>query len=62
MTIAASGDWRGRESVGSRWCRLESRRATELRWSNVCPVVSMPKLVEPLEAQAGRRVVCNSSF
>lgn len=29
---------------------------TELKWSNVCPVVSIPELVEPLEAQAGVRV------
>lgn len=48
--------------MGSRWCRPESRRATELRWSNVCLVVSMPELVEPLEAQAGSKVVCKSSF
>lgn len=32
------------------------RRATELKWSNVCPVASMPELEDPLEAQAGIRL------
>lgn len=49
-------DWRDWESVGKGWCHPESRRVTELKWSNVCPVVSIPELVEPLAAQAGVRV------
>lgn len=52
MARATSGDWRGWESLGSGECHPERRRATQLKWSNVCPVVWMPELV----AQAGIRV------